>query len=270
MIEFVEETWRSLSADWRPAVEIVVLAFLIYFVFRFLRGTRGAALLRGVFFVGLAGLAVLFLVAQAAGLARLVWVMERLFVLAAVGVLVIFQPEIRKGLVRLGQSPFVNLFVRRRATVADEVVEAAASLSKSKTGALIAMEREESLADYAEGGVRLDAVVSAELLASLFAPGSAMHDGAAVIRRGRLAAGGCLLPLRDNPELAKSLGTRHRAATGLTEESDAVTVVVSEETGAVSLGVRGELKRDLSVEDLRGLLGKLCADVEAADEARSG
>jgi diadenylate cyclase len=270
MIEFFEEAWRSLSADWRPAVEIVILAVLLYLVFRFLRGTRGAAVLRGVFFIGLAGLAVVFLVAQAAGLARVVWVMERLFALAAVAVLVVFQPEIRKGLVRAGQSPFVNLFVRRRATVADEVVAAAASLSKSKTGALIAMEREESLADYAEGGVRLDAVVSAELLASLFAAGSAMHDGAAVIRRGRLAAGGCLLPLSDNPELAKSLGTRHRAATGLTEESDAVTVVVSEETGAVSVGVRGELMRDLSVEDLRGILGKLCADVEAAEEARSG
>ncbi|MHC4247560.1 MAG: diadenylate cyclase CdaA [Planctomycetota bacterium] len=269
MIEFFEEVWRSLTADWRPAVEIAVLAVLLYLVFRFLRGTRGAAVLRGVFFVGLAALVVLFIVAQAAGLARVVWVLERISALAAVGVLVIFQPEIRKGLVRLGQSPFVNLFVRRRAAVADEVVEAVASLSKSKTGALIAMEREESLADYAEGGVRLDAVVSSELLASLFAAGSAMHDGAVVIRGGRLAAGGCLLPLSDNPELAKSLGTRHRAATGITEESDAVTVVVSEETGVVSVGVRGELMRGLSVEDLRGILGKLCAEVEAAEEVRS-
>ncbi len=269
MVEFFKEVAGSLTADWRPAVEIAVLALVIYLVFRFLRGTRGAAVLRSVFFVGLGGLALVFLVAQAAGLARVVWVLERLFALAAVGVLVIFQPEIRKGLVRLGQSPFVNLFVRHRATVADEVVEAVVSLSKTKTGALIAIEREESLADYAEGGVRLDAVVSAELISSIFVPGSAMHDGAAVVRGGRLAAGGCLLPLSDNPDVAKSLGTRHRAAMGLAEESDAVTVAVSAETGAISVGVRGELRQGLSVEDLRGMLERLCAEVEAAEEVRS-
>ena len=265
MVEFFEQAWRSLTADWRPAVEIVLLAAILYLVFRFLRGTRGAAVLRGVFFAGLACLAVLFIVAQAAGLARVVWVLERLVALLGVAVLVIFQPEIRRGLVRLGTSPFVNLFVRHKPQVVEAVVEAVVSMSRRKMGALIAFEREVGLGRYARGGVRLDARVSSELMVNTFVPGSPMQDGAAIIREGRLAAAGCLLPLSDSPEVAKSLGTRHRAGIGLTEETDAVTVVVSEETGKISVGVRGELMQGLSVEDLRGILTTLCSEVEAAE-----
>lgn len=269
MAEFFEQVWRSLTADWRPAVEIAILAVVIYLVFRFLRSTRGAAVLRGAFFAILAVLAALFLVAQAAGLARVVWVVERLVVMAGIGMLVVFQPEIRRGLVRLGGSPFVNLFVRRRPKVVGEVVEAAAAMSKRKLGALVAFERDASLWDFIKGGVRMEAHVSTELLTSLFVTGSPMADGAAVIRGGRVAAAGCLLPPTDNPEVAKELGMRHRAAIGLTEGTDAVVVVVSADEGAISAAVRGELMQGLSVEDLRGILTKLCSETVTAETERS-
>ncbi len=265
---FFEQVWLSLTADWRPAVEIAILAVVIYLVFRFLRSTRGAAALRGAFFAILAVLAVLFLVAQAAGLARVVWVVERLVVMAGIGMLVVFQPEIRRGLVRLGGSPFVNLFVRRRPKIVGEVVEAAAAMSKKKLGGLVAFERDASLWDYIKGGVRMEARVSTELLTSLFMKGSPMADGAAIIRDGKVAAAGCLLPPTDNPEVAKELGMRHRAAIGLTEGTDAVVVVVSADEGAISAAVRGELMQGLSVEDLRGMLAKLCSETVTEEPDR--
>jgi diadenylate cyclase len=268
VLEFFEQVWRSLIADWRPAAEIAILAVVIYLVFRFLRGTRGAAVLRGAFFAILAALAALFLVAEALELARVVWVVERLAALTAIGVLVVFQPEIRRGLMRLGGSPFVNLFVRRRPRLVDEVVEAAAAMSKKKAGALVALERDASLWDYIKGGVRLEARVSSELLTSLFVPGSPMADGAAIIRDGKVAAAGCLLPPTDTPEVAKALGMRHRAAIGLTEETDAVAVVVSADEGAISAAVRGELMQGLSIEDLRGILTKLCSETVTEEPER--
>jgi len=215
-----------------------------------------------VFFAGICAVAALVFAAQALELTRLVWVLERAMALAAIGVLVIFQPEIRRGLVRLGQSSFANLFARTKSRVVDEVVEAVTSLAKNRIGALIALERDVSLGDYAEGGVRLDARLSAQLIVSLFMRDSPLHDGAAIVRAGRVAAAGCLLPLTDNPDVSRTLGTRHRAGIGLTEDTDAVTVIVSQETGRVSVGVRGELMQGLSVEDLRGILKTLCAEVE--------
>jgi diadenylate cyclase len=257
--EFFTEVGRSLTSDWRPAVEIVLVAFMIYGVFRFLRGARGAAVLRGAFFGLMTLLALALFASQALGMARLQWVLEQLIALAAVGVLVVFQPEIRRALVRMGRSPFVTLFFKAESGTVDEVADAVAALLKQKAGALVAIEREDGLARYAKGGVKLDAEVSCELLVSLFAEGSPLRDGAAVLRAGKVVAAGCLLPLTENPDVAKSLGTRHRSGVGLTEETDAVTVIVSGDAGQVSVGVRGELMQGLSVEDLRGILAKLCA-----------
>ena len=259
MIEFFTEAGRSLASDWRPAVEIVLIAFVIYGAFRFLRGARGAAVLRGAFFALVAALALALFASQALGMAGLQWVLERLIALAAIGVLVVFQPEIRRALVRMGRSPFVSLFFKADSGTVDEVARAVGVLSKQKSGALIALERDDSLADYAKGGVKLDAEVSSELLVSLFAEGSAIGDGAAILRAGKVVAAGCLLPLSENADVAKSLGTRHRSGVGLTEQTDAVTVIVSGGTGNVSVGVRGELMQGLSMEDLRGILRKLCA-----------
>jgi diadenylate cyclase len=264
MIGFFQDVARSLAADWRPAVEIAVIAAILYLIFRFMRGTRGAAVLRGTFFVLFAALAVLVLFAHAAGLARLVWVLERLIALAVVGVLVVFQPEIRRGLIRSGGGRLVSLFSRAEHATADEVVEAAAALSKEKAGAVIAVERASPLSSYARGGVRLDAELSSELLASLFAAGSPLCDGAAIVRARRVAAAGCLLPLTENPEAAKTLGTRHRGAIGLTEQTDAAAVVISGGSGKLALAFRGELTQDLSVEELRARLRELCPEAEPA------
>ena len=262
MIEFFTEVGRSLTSDWRPAVEIVLIALIAYGIFRFLRGARGAGVLRGVFFGLVTALALALLVSQALAMARLQWVLERLIALAAVGVLVVFQPEIRRALVRMGKSPFVSLFFKAESGMVDETVAAVAALLKQKSGALVAIEREDVVVSLA-----IDAEVSSELLVSLFAEGSPLRDGAAVLRAGKVVAAGCLLPLTENPDVAKSLGTRHRSGVGLTEETDAVAVIVSGGTGQVSVGVRGELMQGLSVEDLRGILTKLCAVSETEPAA---
>jgi diadenylate cyclase len=154
----------------------------------------------------------------------------------------------------------VGVFLKRENVVIDEIVTAASRLAKDKIGALIAVEREIGLGSFIEGGVYIDAEVSADLIDAVFWPGSALHDGAIIIQSGRIAAAGCLLPLTDNPEVSKRLGTRHRAAIGLTEETDAITVVVSEETGKISLGVRGHLEQDLDRESLRKIMRELLTE----------
>ncbi len=267
VLESLRQTAESLVSDWRPAVEIVLIAFIVYGIFRFLRGARGAAVLRGAFFGLVTLLALALFASQALGMARLQWVLERLIALAAIGVLVVFQPEIRRALVRMGRSPFVSLFFKAESGTVDDVVKAVAAMLKQKSGALLAIEREDSLASYAKGGVKLGAEVSSELLVSLFAEGAPLRDGAAVLRAGKVVAAGCLLPLTENPDVAKTLGTRHRSGVGLTEETDAVTVIVSGGTGKVSVGVRGELMQGVSVEDLRGILTKLCAVSETEPAA---
>jgi len=267
MTEFVTRLGRALTADWRPAVEILALAIIVYAVFRFMRGTRGAGVLRPVFFAVAAALAVLLIAAQAAGLDRLVWVAERLVALAAIGALVIFQPEIRSGLVRVGRGRVFNVFVAAPSPVAEEVVRAVTRLSIAKLGALVAVERGASLAKYARGGVGMDARVSADLLVSLFAAGAPLRDGAAIVRGGKVAAAGCLLPLSRNIELSRSLGTRHRAGLGLTEQTDAFTVIVSDGTGRISLAVGGGLTQDVAVGSLRGIVEGLCAEAEVASAA---
>src|SRR6185503_19923210 len=176
----------------------------------------------------------------------------------------------RRGLVRLGEYPFIKLFIKREVNVLDEIVEAVVRCAKKKVGALIALEREIGLGPYIEGGVKCDAEVRSELIDTIFFPGTALHDGAIIIQDQRIAAAGCLFPLTDNPSISKALGTRHRAAIGLTEESDAVTIVVSEETGQISVGVDGELHRNLDKEALEAMLRRLVVSnnsTAAADEA---
>ena len=262
MTEFLRQIVDTFASDWRPAVELVLLIVIVFMIFQFLHGTRGAAVLRLTFFIGAAIMVTLLAVAQVTGMSRLAWVLERLVALGAIGVFILFQREIRRGLIRLGQDSVANLFARTKTGVVDRIVEAVAALSKQQTGALVAIERDGSLSTFIEGGVRLEANVSAELIVSLFVPASPLHDGAVIVRAGKIAAAGCLLPLTDNPDVSVALGTRHRAGIGLTEETDAVTVIVSDESGQISVGVRGELMRGLSVEDLRGTLRKLCAQVE--------
>jgi len=255
-----------LVRHWEPGVEILLMAAVIYALLLMLRGTRGAGMLRGLGL--LAAIAIVFSGVRYLGLMRITWLLERLLAVSAVAMVVIFQPELRRMLVRMGQTRWLGFLGRPRSVALDEVISAAASMSKRKIGALIAIQREVGLRAIIEGGTPLGAEVSSELLGSIFYPNTPLHDGGVVIRAGRVAAAGCLFPLSENPKLglaASRLGTRHRAAVGLTEETDAVTVVVSEETGKVSVAVKGDLMYDLSVDELKNVLHNLCYEaVEAA------
>ena len=245
-----------------PAIEIVVLWAILYLAFLFLEGSSGERVLKGFFVAALAVVALVFLASRMAGFERLSFVVEKLVALSFIAIIVIFQPEIRRGLVRLGENPLLSFLPTTGHPLVDEITKGVSTMSQRKIGALIAIERDVGLATYAERGTPLGAAVTAELLSTIFYPGSALHDGGVVISGDRVAAAGCLFPLSENPNLSKSLGTRHRAAVGLTEESDAICVVVSEQTGKISLAVGGDLLQDLSPGDLSSVLRDLCRRVE--------
>lgn len=254
----------SLFDDWRNPVEVVILFFLVFGLLTFLRGTRGEGILKGLgaflifSFVGLLGIARVF------QFERLEFLLDSIFRTSVIALVVIFQPELRRGLVKIVQIPFSEALPESR--VVEEVSNAAVRLAKLKVGALIALERQTGLKVFTENAVRLDAEVKAELLYIIFFPGSPLHDGAVVIQNGRIAAAGCLFPLTDNPEVSKALGTRHRAGIGLSEETDALVVICSEETGTISLAEGGRLHRDLDKEQLQDLLRKLYLQDETTGE----
>jgi len=254
-----------LLNTWRPIVEIALMAVALYVIGRFMRGTRGAGILRGLFLFLIVSFVVVYTAREFAGLERVAWILERLLALLLVGVIIIFQPEIRRALVRLGEAPMLTIFGNKRSSLIDEIVEAVSNMAKRKVGALIALQRDVGLGSYIEGGVLIEAEVSAELLTTIFTPNAALHDGGVIIRRGHVAAAGCLFPLTENPSVSKELGMRHRAGIGVTEETDAVAVIVSEETGEISLGVKGDLMRGLSGGDLRSILRDLWVEVEEDD-----
>jgi len=245
---------------WRALIEIALLAVLIYPVLAFLHGTRGAGIVRGV-------TAVLVIVAiLAVGLAGslklpvLDWIITNVLGYLVIALIVIFQPELRSVLLRVGQSPVFTSFIKERWDVTDQIAKAVMALARERTGALLAIQRSVGLKTYTEGGVRLDAAVSAELLMSVFKKGSPLHDGAVIIRGDRVVAAACLFPLSENPNLDTSLGTRHRAAVGLAEECDAVAIVVSEETGDVSIAHDGSLTRKVDAKTLAKLLRAISSE----------
>jgi diadenylate cyclase len=255
-------------------VEILILAAVFYVVLRFLRGSRGAGVLRGMLVVIFVSIGVVFVAARYLfQLEHIVWVFEKLAALSIVAAMIIFQPELRRGLLRLGIHPLMGRFVRADSPAIAEIVEACANMSNRSIGALIAIQRQVPLSDYIERGTVLNAEVTRELLETIFfkgksGDGTILHDAGVIILGSRVAAAGCLFPLSENPELSKALGTRHRAALGLTEESDAVTVVVSEETGRISLGVEGRLMHGLTPEELEKRLTELClVSVEGQNQA---
>jgi diadenylate cyclase len=184
------------------------------------------------------------------------WILARIFTIAVVAILIIFQPELRRGLARLGQSSIFGAFARE-SKVIDEIIKAAVNLSSKKIGAIIALEREMGLKTYIESGVPIGAKVKSELINTIFMPNTPLHDGGLIIRENRIQAAGCLFPLTESPHVSKTLGTRHRAALGLSEETDAVVLVVSEETGTISLAVAGKLIRSLDKDTLKRSLDKL-------------
>jgi diadenylate cyclase len=249
---------------WWDVVDVLIVAFLVYELLQFLRGTHAVQIaLGGVVLAGLYWASILF------NLQTVNWLLRTFLPYLVFGIIVVFQAEIRKGLAHLGRAPFLGGAARRRQEeVVDEIVLAATSLASERTGAIVVLEREMGLRSYIETGISLDAVVTYDLLVSIFHPATPLHDGAVVIQGNRVAAAACFLPLTVNPKLAKELGSRHRAAIGLTEENDSVAIVVSEESGTVSLVVDGQIERGLEAGELRARLRTLVLGKKAAPARR--
>lgn len=249
----------SAIFSWLPQLtlaavaDILILAFVIYQILLMVKGTRAAEVLAGV-----ALLVVVYYGALWARLQTVQWLLEKIFPYLVFALIVLFQAEIRRGLAKIGRNPFNTRFASLEDRHASEdIVMAATLFSSQKIGCLIVLERETGLRTYTESGIPLQARLSYDLLVSIFQPGSPLHDGAVIIRKDKIVAAACFLPLSVNPILGTQLGTRHRAAIGITEETDAVAVTVSEETGAISLAISGSIELDISAERLAQLLSEI-------------
>jgi diadenylate cyclase len=241
---------RAVSIGWREAVQALLLGYVLYRVVRSLRGTRAVQML-----TALAMLVAAYGVAWLLQLQLITYALGFVFRYGVIAVLVVFAPELRSALAHLGQARFARVFSRmEEREVVEEVVEAVERLSRSGIGAIVAIEHEVALDAWTESGSPMEAKVSADLLTTIFTPYSPLHDGAVVIRGDLIVAAGCILPLSQQAIADRTLGTRHRAALGLADESDAVIVVVSEERSTVSVAERGRLWRDLNPAELRELL----------------
>lgn len=238
-------------------IDILVVALVIYYVIMLIRGTRAVQLLKG-----LAVLVIASSVSKLLGLQTIQWILDQVRLAIIVALPIVFQPELRRALEQLGRGKFFArplsfLGEEDMSRLINELVRSVQLLNKNKDGALIVIERETGVNDFIETGIKLDAVVSAEFLVNIFVPRTPLHDGAAIIRGDRVVAAGCFLPLTDSPYLSKQLGTRHRAALGITEVSDAVAIIVSEETGTISVAEEGRLTRYLDEKNLREMLENL-------------
>lgn len=235
------------------ALDIALVAFIIYRIILLIKGTRAVQML-----LGLAVILAVYVASQLSGLYTLQWILDNFLTSIVLVVVVIFQSDIRRALMHVGRNPFfADISYREETQVIDEIVTAAINLASKKIGALIVIERETGLKSFLEVGVEVDAKVSADLITAIFLPRSPIHDGALILQHGRLKKAGCFLPLSQNPDISKNFGTRHRAAIGLTEVVDAVAIVVSEETGKISVVVGGRMTRDLDSTSLRRILTRL-------------
>jgi diadenylate cyclase len=241
---------RVLHPGWRDAVEILVVAYALYQVLRLFHGTRTLQIV--------SGMGILLAIYTASWILKLeliTYLLGFVFQYGAIALLVVFAPELRAALARLGQARFAGLFRQmEQREVAEEIAETIERLSRSGIGAIVAIEREVPLDPYTESGSPIQAKVSADLLATVFTPYSPLHDGAVLVRGDTIIAAGCILPLSQRPLLDRTLGTRHRAALGLSDETDALVVVVSEESATISVAERGELFRDLTPAGVRAML----------------
>ncbi len=235
---------------WRDALDILFVAVVVYNLLVLIRGTRAVQMLLGIVFVGL-----LYYLAQLANLPTLQSILENLLIVLPFAIIVLFQQEIRRALANFGRNPLWGLTKQQKVVSSfGDIVLAATTLSAHRTGALIVIERLQGLRNFVENGIELDSAMSYDLLINIFTPDTPLHDGAVIVQDDRLSAAACFLPLTSNPELSKEFGTRHRAALGITEETDAVAVIVSEETGIISLAFDGEMIRDLDGKGLRNML----------------
>jgi diadenylate cyclase len=241
--------WNDLEKGWQPAVEILILAVLIYFAFKFVRGTRGWPVVIGFVVVLLALKAVTTIL----DLKVLSWLLDSASLFIAAGAIVIFQPELRRMLAELGNLPLFASTSEQRESI-EVIIQTVERLADVKIGALIAIEQSIQLQEAVESGIKIDCDATPEMLETIFFPNNAVHDGGVIIKGDRIAYAACIFPLTQRGDLNKSLGTRHRAAIGLSEETDAVVVVVSEETGMISHAYKGQLVRGVTLEELRAFL----------------
>lgn len=240
---------------WQDAVDILIVAGVIYWIILLLRGTRSLQML-----IGLVLLILAFLISQKGRLMTLHWILNNFLSSVILIIVVIFQHDIRRALSTVGKNPFFSgASSPYGGPIVDEIIDAALGMARRKIGALIVLEKEAEVDKHVEVGVAIDGNVSKELISTIFSPPSPLHDGAILIQRGKLTAARCFLPLSANPRVLKTLGTRHRAALGLSEETDAVVIVVSEEKGVISLAIGGKLTRNLDAGGLRRVLYNLFA-----------
>ncbi|MCX6923506.1 MAG: diadenylate cyclase CdaA [Verrucomicrobia bacterium] len=244
--------WPNTPTVWRTVLEILILTVCIYYALRFVRGTRGAPVVTGFLVVLLALVLVSYLL-QLKVLQYFLGGFSAFFVLA---VLVIFQPELRRMLAELGNLPLFATAHEQRQNI-EVIIQTVERLAEVRIGALIALEQSIQLQRAVESGIRIDCEATPEMLETIFFPNNAIHDGGVIIKGDRIAFAACIFPLTKRQDLNKSLGTRHRAAIGLSEETDAVVVVISEETGTISYAYKGELMRGLALEDLRAFLSSV-------------
>ncbi len=236
---------------WRPVVEILVLAVGIYYAFTFLQRTRGWPVV-----VGFLVLLALTLLTSLLKLQILSWLLQAFFAFSAIAILVIFQPELRRLLAELGNLPIFTNVQEQRENI-EVVIQTAERLAEVRIGALLAIEQTVALPQLVESGILVDCEATPEMLETIFFPNNAIHDGGVILKGDRITHAACIFPLTLRQDLSKSLGTRHRAAIGLSEESDAIIVAVSEETGAISYAYKGELKKGVALEELRAFLSSL-------------
>jgi diadenylate cyclase len=242
---------------WRIAIELLLIGTVVVWVTRFLRGTRGARMLKGIAVILIALYLIVRLLGSTLQLVRIEWLYNQLVVLVSFVMVVVFQPELRRALMRLGETRLFRGLSQHEDEEVEAIVETATFCSKRKIGALIAVERDVGLGGITDSGTRINADLSAPLLNTIFFPNTELHDLGVVVSQGRIAYAGVQFPLAESGELERELGSRHRAAVGLSQESDAVVVVVSEETGDISVAERGQLYRKLSPDALRQMLSKL-------------
>lgn len=238
----------------KPALEIIILWVIFYHILVFFEGTRAFQVFRGISY-----LLILFLGAQILGLDIINWLLTKFFGISIVALLIIFQPELRQGLARLGQQHLFNVTLEESEIVAmiEEIAAAVYKLARQRVGCLIAIERQTRLKTYIESGLEIDGKISSELIQSIFLPASPLHDGGVITRGNRIISASCLFPLSENPNFSKIIGTRHRAAIGITEHTDAVAVMVSEQSGDISVAVDGRFIPVVNQERLIAILKDL-------------
>ena len=254
---------RMSGIRWTDIVEIIILSFLIYHILVWIKNTKAWSLLKGILVI-----AVFILFAAYFEMNTILWIVNNLFSVAVTAVVVILQPELRRAVEELGRKNIISSIIpitvgrgpeggRFSDKTINEIVKACVEMGRARTGALIVMEKDESLTDYERTGIEIDGVVTSQLLINIFEHNTPLHDGAVIVRGDRVTSATCYLPLSDNMRLSKDLGTRHRAGVGISEVTDSLTIIVSEETGKISVAYGGDLERNVDAERLRARLSDL-------------